>query len=53
MYEMLCGVAPFNDDTVEKIFENILNFRIEWPTLGDGEDCMSYDAFDLITRLLE
>ncbi|CAD8068612.1 unnamed protein product [Paramecium sonneborni] len=54
MYEMLCGIAPFNDDTVEKIFENILNLRIEWPKLGDdGEECISYDSYDLLTRLLE
>lgn len=51
---MLCGVAPFNDDSVEKIFENILNYRIEWPKLGDdGDECISYDSFDLLTRLLE
>lgn len=31
MYEMLCGITPFNDETVEKIFDNILNLRIEWP----------------------
>ncbi|CAD8148558.1 unnamed protein product [Paramecium octaurelia] len=54
MYEMLCGITPFNDDTVEKIFENILNLRIEWPKLGDdGEECISYDSYDLLTRLLE
>ncbi|CAD8059051.1 unnamed protein product [Paramecium primaurelia] len=54
MYEMLCGIAPFNDDTVEKIFENILNLRIEWPKLGDdGVECISYDSYDLLTRLLE
>ena len=40
MYEMICGIAPFNDDTIEKIFDNILNFRIMWPPLGEGEDCM-------------
>lgn len=50
---MLCGIAPFNDDSVEKIFDNILNYRIEWPKLGDGDDCISYDAYDLITKLLE
>lgn len=41
MYELLCGIAPFNDDTVEKIFDNILNMRIEWPSIGDGEDSIS------------
>ena len=31
MYEMLVGVPPFNDTTVEKLFDNILNLRMEWP----------------------
>ncbi|CAD8070128.1 unnamed protein product [Paramecium sonneborni] len=53
MYELLCGIAPFNDDTVEKIFDNILNMRIEWPQIGDGEDCISEQAYDLIVKLLE
>lgn len=34
MYEMLTGVPPFNDVTVDKIFENILNQRMEWPDIG-------------------
>lgn len=25
MYEMLVGIPPFNDETVEKIFDNIKN----------------------------
>jgi hypothetical protein len=35
MYEMLVGVPPFNDETVEKVFENILNNKIEWPPIGN------------------
>ncbi|CAD8158486.1 unnamed protein product [Paramecium octaurelia] len=53
MYELLCGIAPFNDDTVDKIFDNILNMRIEWPQIGEGEDCISEQAYDLIVKLLE
>ncbi|CAK77798.1 unnamed protein product (macronuclear) [Paramecium tetraurelia] len=53
MYELLCGIAPFNDDTVDKIFDNILNMRIEWPQIGEGEDCISEQAYDLIVQLLE
>jgi serine/threonine protein kinase len=41
MYELLCGIAPFNDDTVEKIFDNIVNMRLEWPKIGEDEDCIS------------
>ncbi|CAD8076112.1 unnamed protein product [Paramecium sonneborni] len=53
MYELLCGIAPFNDDTVEKIFDNILNMKIEWPQIGEGDDCISQQAYDLMIKLLE
>ncbi|CAK68884.1 unnamed protein product (macronuclear) [Paramecium tetraurelia] len=53
MYELLCGITPFNDDTVDKIFDNILNMRLEWPRIGDGEDCISDQAYDLMSKLLE
>jgi hypothetical protein len=54
-------VPPFNDDTVEKIFDNILNQRMEWPDigrcwynqcLGYSEDSIPPEAADLIKRLL-
>lgn len=54
MYEMLCGIPPFNDDSVDKIFDNILNHRIEWPNVSDtDEDSISTAAYDLICKLLE
>jgi len=53
LYEFLVGVPPFNDDSVEKIYDNILNFRIEWPNIGYEDDCMSPEAQDLIRQLLE
>ncbi|CAD8043479.1 unnamed protein product [Paramecium primaurelia] len=54
MYEMLCGIPPFNDDSVEKIFDNILNYRIEWPNVSDvEEESISHNAYDLMCRLLE
>ncbi|CAD8146209.1 unnamed protein product [Paramecium octaurelia] len=53
MYELLCGITPFNDDTVDKIFDNILNMRLEWPQIGVGEDCISEQAYDLMNKLLE
>ena len=34
MYEMLCGIPPFNDDSVEKIFENIEKMQMEWPEIS-------------------
>jgi len=31
LFEMLTGVPPFNDETPEQIFQNILNRDIPWP----------------------
>lgn len=50
LYEMLVGFPPFNDDTVDAIFANILERNILWP---DGEKCISNEAMDLIDRLLD
>lgn len=50
LYEMLVGFPPFNDDTVDEIFSNILERTILWP---DGEKCISPEAMDLIDRLLD
>lgn len=50
LYEMLVGFPPFNDDTVEAIFENILERQILWP---DGEKALSVEAMDLIDKLLD
>ena len=53
LYELIVGVPPFNDETVPLIFENILERRFQWPEIGDGEDCISEAAVDLIDKLLE
>ena len=34
IYEFLCSVPPFNDQSVDKVFENIQNLRINWPNIG-------------------
>lgn len=31
MYEFIVGLPPFNADSVEEIFDNIKNLRMEWP----------------------
>ena len=33
-YEFIVSFPPFNDSTVDKIFDNIVNLRIEWPEIG-------------------
>ena len=39
----------------DKIFDNILNMRRPWDdiNIGEGEDCLSVKAADLIKKLLE
>ena len=34
MYEFLTSVPPFNDDSVDQIFENIQRRSITWPEIG-------------------
>lgn len=36
IFEFLTGFPPFNDDSVEKIYDNILNLRIPWDQLPEG-----------------
>lgn len=48
VYEFLVGFTPFYGESCEDIFENILNYRIEWPSTDD----VSAEALDLIRKLL-
>ncbi|CAD8181575.1 unnamed protein product [Paramecium octaurelia] len=53
LYEFLVGIPPFNDDSVEKIYQNILKGEIEWPEIGnDPEEQISQQAYDLLKKLL-
>ena len=49
VYELLCGVPPFNAETVEEIFTNIKTRNFRWP----GEEYISQPAHDLIDKLLQ
>ncbi|XP_042063880.1 probable serine/threonine protein kinase IREH1 isoform X1 [Salvia splendens] len=49
LFELIVGIPPFNAEHPQKIFDNILNRKIPWPEVPDE---MSYEAFDLIDRLL-
>ncbi|KAF3928015.1 hypothetical protein AA313_de0200926 [Arthrobotrys entomopaga] len=50
LFEFLYGYPPFMADTHEKVFDNILNRRIDWP---DDEDCpVSPEVKDLMNKLM-
>ena len=53
VYELIVGLPPFNAESIQEIWENIRNCKIEWPNIGYSEDCMSPEAQDLIKKLLE
>ena len=36
-YEFFTGNLPFNDDSPEEIFVNVLNKQIDWPEAGDED----------------
>ncbi|CAD8132504.1 unnamed protein product [Paramecium pentaurelia] len=53
LFEFLVGIPPFNDESVDKIFSNILEGKIDWPDIGDDpESQISECVFDLLKQLL-
>lgn len=48
-YEFLTGIPPFNDETPQKVFDNILNKNIEWP---EGDEALSAEAMEAVNLLL-
>ena len=46
----MVGIPPFTDETPEKVFDNILNLRLEWPEENDEK--LSDYAVQSIMRLL-
>ena len=51
LFEFLYGYPPFHADTPDKVFENILARKIDWP---DPEECaVSPEAIDLMERLMK
>ena len=55
-YEFMTGNLPFNDDTPQKIFNNILNKEIEWPepvkVLDEDDYQINPIALDFMKKLL-
>ncbi|OVA19533.1 Protein kinase domain [Macleaya cordata] len=49
LFELLVGIPPFNAETPQQIFDNIMNRDIPWPHVPEE---MSYEAYHLIDQLL-
>ncbi|XP_028288935.1 serine/threonine-protein kinase greatwall isoform X2 [Parambassis ranga] len=49
LFEFLTGVPPFNDETPQLVFQNILNRDIPWP---EGEEELSVNSRNAIEILL-
>ncbi|XVF12359.1 hypothetical protein REPUB_Repub08aG0110200 [Reevesia pubescens] len=49
LFELLVGLPPFNAETPQLIFDNIMNRNIPWPKVPEE---ISYEAYDLIDKLL-
>jgi serine/threonine-protein kinase RIM15 len=51
LFEFLFGYPPFNADTPERVFENILARKIAWPAESDLP--VSEEARDLVNKLIQ
>lgn len=51
IFECLYGRPPFNADTPDEVFKNILARNIQWPE-DEDEDFASEEAKDLINKLI-
>uniref|UniRef100_K7FW32 Serine/threonine-protein kinase greatwall n=1 Tax=Pelodiscus sinensis TaxID=13735 RepID=K7FW32_PELSI len=49
LFEFLTGIPPFNDETPQQVFQNILKRDIPWP---EGEEQLSSNAQNTIDILL-
>ena len=52
MYEFLTSVAPFNGNTPDELFSNVINGEILWPESDDELISIPEDARNLIQGLL-
>ncbi|KAL0278932.1 UNVERIFIED_CONTAM: hypothetical protein PYX00_000609 [Menopon gallinae] len=49
LFEFMTGIPPFNDETPQAVFNNILNRDIPWP---EGDEVLSPAAIEAIDALL-
>ncbi|KAG8638492.1 hypothetical protein MANES_14G034300v8 [Manihot esculenta] len=46
LFELLVGIPPFNAETPQQIFDNIMNRDIPWPRVPEEMSCEAYDLID-------
>ncbi|KAI3690559.1 hypothetical protein L2E82_48650 [Cichorium intybus] len=49
LFDLLVGIPPFNAESPQQVFGNIMNRDIPWPKIPEE---MSFEAYDLINNLL-
>ncbi|KAK9880756.1 hypothetical protein WA026_013078 [Henosepilachna vigintioctopunctata] len=47
-YEFATGIPPFNDSSPQKVFKNILEHNIEWPTEDEALSQETVNAIELL-----
>ncbi|XP_025106681.1 serine/threonine-protein kinase greatwall-like isoform X3 [Pomacea canaliculata] len=50
-FEFLTGLPPFNDETPELVFANILNRTISWPNIMDALGVEAQEAINLLLTM--
>lgn len=50
MFEFIFGYPPFNAETPDEVFENILHRRINWPE--ESEELTTPESLDLMNKLM-
>ncbi|XP_076014022.1 serine/threonine-protein kinase greatwall isoform X2 [Genypterus blacodes] len=51
LFEFLTGVPPFNDETPQLVFQNILNRDIPWPDEGEELSPNSRNAIEILLTM--
>jgi predicted Ser/Thr protein kinase len=55
IFELICGIPPFNDDTIEKVYDNITHRKIPWDDIVIGKwfFFLNFKVMVLIMSLLK
>lgn len=53
LYQFLVGCVPFDGDTPEELFDQVLHGQLEWPPDEEGTFSLPADVRTLVSQLLE